>query len=95
MGEGAVLFCRVLGPREVGEERYGKKNLHFAFQLPSLSGIDGRGPAPFKSRELVWGKIDTPIRIFPQLTELLSRVIESISILSHIMTLFCISIMKA
>lgn len=54
----------------------------------------GRGPAPIKSRSVMWGKIDTPIHVFPQLTELLSKRLESILILSHIMTLFCLSIMK-
>lgn len=59
-----------------------KKKLDFAFHLPSQSGISG------ESRELMWGKIDTPIHVFPQLAELLTRL-ESIAILSPIVTLFC------
>lgn len=69
--ERAVCMCRVLGLREVGEEKRDKKKLHFAFLLSSCSGITVvGGPAPIKSRKLMWGNIDTPIHIFPQLTQL-------------------------
>ena len=50
MGEGAVCVCRVLGPREVGEEKHGKKHLHFAFQLPSWSDITGERSCPHQEQ---------------------------------------------
>lgn len=50
MGEGAVCVCRVLGPREGGEEKHGKKKLHFAFQLPSWSGIARERSCPHQEQ---------------------------------------------
>lgn len=76
------LCCHSPGPLEKYERRsVVKKKLHFTFHLPSQSGIFG------VSRELMWG--ETPIHVFPQLTKLLTRRLESISIHGPIVTLFC------
>lgn len=56
MSEGAVCVCRVLGPREVREEKHGKKTLHFAFQLPSWSGIAGERSCPRQEQGADVGK---------------------------------------
>lgn len=81
MGEEAVGVVTVLGPwRTVRREAQlkKKKKLHFTFHLPSQSGISG------ESRELMWGKTETPIHVFPQMTELLTRKRGSISIHSPV-----------
>lgn len=55
MGDRAVCVCRVLGPREMGEEKHGDSptllsSCHRGMKLP------GKGPSPQEQ-----GKIDTPI----------------------------------
>lgn len=55
MGDRAVCVCRVLDPREAGEEKHGDSptllsSYHHGMKLP------GKGPSPQEQ-----GKLDTPI----------------------------------
>lgn len=65
VGEGAVCVCRVLGSREVGEEKHGKKKLPFAFRLPSRSGIAGERSCPHQEQGTDVGKDRYPHPCLP------------------------------